>query len=274
MQASTTNTHRPEDAKLQTSAPSFGSCVTAPILHLPEVSGPEAACTPWPVQPSRASEHGKQQLGGSQRMSFYRNQQLAGLALCFQSQQLTLQPRRPTHTSPLSCIRCMWHDEHKACPTLPGFYNTCTTTGAHLPLGEELPCILHQHSASDTPAQRGARLVPDSSVLESPILYHSMLEKGLLVSTSSALHPSSVGLAICLSGAGRYAGHLCQVPGGDSPRSTCRRRMAWTPAAAQLNPWSVMRADPMLFRGSLAQTLLCFKFMLKKAKSAPMLVSR
>lgn len=75
-------------------------------------------------------------------------------------------------------------------------------------------------------------------------------------------------------GSGRYAGHLCQVPGGDSPRSTCRRRMAWTPAAAQLNPWSVMRADPMLFRGSLAQTLLCFKFMLKKAKSAPMLVSR
>lgn len=141
MQASTTNTHRPEDAKLQTSAPSFGSCVTAPILHLPEVSWPEAACMPWPAQPCCAGEHGKHQLGGSQRMSFYRNQQLAGLALCFQSQQLTLQPRHPTHTSPLSCIRCMWHDEHKACPTLPGFYNTCTTTGAHLPLGEELPRI-------------------------------------------------------------------------------------------------------------------------------------
>lgn len=92
MQASTTDTHRPEDAKLQTSAPSFGSRVTAPILHLPEVSGPEAACTPRPAQPSRASEHGKHQLGGSQRMSFYRNQQLAGLALCFQSQQLTFSP--------------------------------------------------------------------------------------------------------------------------------------------------------------------------------------
>lgn len=92
MQASTTHTHRPEDAKLQTSAPSFGSRVTVPILHLPEVSGPEAACTPRPAQPSRASEHGKHQLGGSQRMSFYRNQQLAGLALCFQSQQLTFSP--------------------------------------------------------------------------------------------------------------------------------------------------------------------------------------
>ncbi|EOB02611.1 hypothetical protein Anapl_09464 [Anas platyrhynchos] len=156
---------------------------SSPACFVLEVSLSSTACSGSTLinlsceKSNSESEHGKHQLGGSQRMSFYRNQQLAGLALCFQSQQLTLQPRCPTHTSPLSCIRCMWHDEHKACPTLPGFYNTCTTTGAHLPLGEALPCILHQHSASDTPAQRGARLVPDSSVLESPILYHSMLDK-------------------------------------------------------------------------------------------------
>lgn len=68
------------------------------------------------------------------------------------------QPRCPTHTSPLSCIRCMWHNEHKACPTLPGFYNTCTTTG-HLTCLWEKRC--HASFTSTVPATPQHNVVPD-----------------------------------------------------------------------------------------------------------------
>lgn len=96
VQTNITGTRMPEDAKCQNTSPTFGSCTTAPIFHLPEVgSGLEAAGTPRPAQPSHTGEYGKQRLGGSQRIKFNCNPRFAGLVPRFESQPLILQTPEP-----------------------------------------------------------------------------------------------------------------------------------------------------------------------------------